>query len=218
MTTVITIGISVAALIISVLSLYFSHLRTKHDLRAVVLETKWSEDDYAYRIRFLFVNNGTHTEVIAGINLNFHFPDEAQPNYIDSYLDLGFDPFLVKLDPLVLEAGVKVIKEFDFPLNREKLDQIVQKTNNEHLPVPEGALKFKVINHKGYWYKPLYFRGWQSPDSSGKTALGFVPDAVIDLNPRTMDRLLFEDQDRRVRTIGFRRRLIARLRHFIKRA
>jgi hypothetical protein len=180
----LSIVISVLAFLVAAANFYFSHLRAKRDLRAIVVDAGHLADTAEVFLDIVFVNSGTQQEVVTGVALDFFYEPRQR---VHGFLDISdVMPFMVRPDPLALAPKSKTLKRYRFRLLTDKLEAA-----RANLPPTPGAriscrLKFKVIDADGFTYTRAFSRG-----SMGRLdcpiSFGFVTDDLLPLERDVRD-------------------------------
>lgn len=148
---ILPIGMSVAALCLSLFSFYTTGLRVTDDLRVVVGSTPLPEPDFDAKLfhfnsettQYVFINAGMRGAIISGIQLVFAQPQEGKAlpeagcQMAQTY-EANF-----QFDPLVVKPGEMISADVKFPHN-------VAKSATAPLEIP-----FSSVNVNG---KKISFR------------------------------------------------------------
>lgn len=179
---VLSIIVSVFALLVTFSNFYFSHLRKKRDLRAVVVDAGYISDANDVYLDIVFINGGTQQELVSGVALDFFKMPRPE---LGGFLDISdVMPFMVRPDPIVLSPKSKSLKRYRFHLVKEKLEatRASLAANNSI----SCRIKFKVMDADGFTYTRSFSRG-----SMGRRdcpiSFGFVTDDLLPLERESFD-------------------------------
>lgn len=180
----LSLAISVLALLVAAANFYFSHLRTKRDLRAIVVDAGYLAETSEVFLDIVFVNGGTQQEVVTGVALDFFYdPRKDRQGFLDISETM---PFMVRPDPLALGPKSKTLKRYRFRLIREKLEKALVDHPSSPFPQISCRLKFKVIDASGFTYTRSFSRGWMGQPNC-PVAFGFVTDDLLPLERDELD-------------------------------